>query len=135
MRAALVHRSVAFQSEGASRGVQNSTFASTRSWKRAIVRASSATLARVQAQRGCAKRSSVARSALPATVDSAGHRSGARSFPAAGVLLYFHTIANPPVTAASHPAAAIHASLEASLDLSEAGARVMQDESLRTFLT
>jgi hypothetical protein len=36
--------------------------------------------------------------------------------------LYFHTRANPPETVASQAAAAIHVSLEASLDLPEAGA-------------
>jgi hypothetical protein len=82
----------------------------------------------VQAQRGCAKRSSVARFALRATADEAGHRAGARTPSAEGVLLYFHTIANAPETATSQAAAAIHASLEASLDLSEAGARSIANE-------
>ena len=128
MRSALVHRSVAFQSGGAPGGVQNSTLASTRSWKRAIIRASSARLARVQVQRGCAKRSSVGRDVPRATADAAGHCSGASAPSAAGVLLYFHRIANPLATAASHAAAAIHTSLEARLDLSEAGTRFIANE-------
>jgi hypothetical protein len=46
---------------------------------------------------------------------------------AAGLLEYLHKIANPPAAAASHAAAAMQATLEASLDLSEAGARSMQN--------
>ena len=83
---------------------------------------------RVQVQRGCAKRSSVGRDVPRATADAAGHCSGASAPSAAGVLLYFHRIANPPATAASHAAAAIHTSLEARLDLSEAGARLIANE-------
>ena len=87
MRPALVHRSPELQSGGASAGIQKSTFASTRSWKRAIIPASPARLARVQMQRGWAKRSSVERRSLRGTLDPAGHCAGAAPLCAAGVLL------------------------------------------------
>src|SRR5689334_12692649 len=106
MRAALVHSPSLSHSRGASRGLQKSTVASSWSWKRAMIQASSAMLARVQVHPGWANISNVARETLRATVAFAGQLAGVVSRSAPGVLLYLQRTAKPAVTASSQAAAA-----------------------------